>query len=558
MYVLIALLVFFSAIFELVIASSHYFDKARQEFEEKNKQIAEATSSYFEADIISKLSDLEETPEFAEALAAAKSSGSREPIDAFFQNTEVLEFVNRSTRILTRVQNIFEIDSNYIADCDAESCTFLAGPHDYGLFEGETLPYTLTPEQLQTMEGSVNLTYSEFVEPGAYNSDRTFYVNNVSLSPIGEFDGNNRFLLASESDLLLFLKDELTYFLHTLLFMIALTVVFGVLGVAVMRRQLTNPIIRIKDHAVDFTTRNSATNSAEPQDPGIRSNDELEDLSSSLYALEENVSTTQGELQKISEERGRLKAELTIANEIQHGVLPNKFPKTDSYELYALMDPAREVGGDFYDFFQLDDDNICVVIGDVSDKGIPAALFMMTSKTMVKAHAIRNADPAEILEAVNKSLCDSNPAEMFVTLWVGILNLKTGLLRAANGGHEYPMFKLGDKPFEVMHDPHGLVVGVMDTAVYQNYEVQLQPGDRMMIYSDGATDAVDTNMKDFGLDRLLETVREASRHEDAKGMVKEIRDRLRAYSEGAYQFDDITLLSLTYFGPGNGDTAENA
>ena len=549
MYVLIALLVFFSAVFELVIASQHYFSREQQAFQEKNRQIAEATSSYFYDPSLAELAYLEDTPEFAEALAAAKKSGSRETIDKLFAEKKLDLYVSKTTEILTRVQDTFKIDSSYIAACDPNACTFLIGPHDYGLYEGEELPYRVRPEQLSHSQGAVSLNYDEYVEPGTYGSQRTVYFNQVSLCQIGEVDGDTRYCLVSESDIILFLADEISYFLQTLLFMIIVTTIFAVIGVAIMKRQLTAPIIHIKDSAVKFTTENSATQSAQPQDPGIRSNDELEDLSSSLLALEENVSETQGELRRISEERGRLQAELSIASSIQHGVLPTDFPNETSYEIYALMDPAREVGGDFYDFFRLDEERIALVIGDVSDKGIPAALFMMTAKAVLKAQAQTFKDPAEILAAVNRTLCDSNPAEMFVTVWIGILNLKTGLLTAANGGHEYPMFKLGNSPFEVMKDPHGLVVAAMETAKYKNYEVQLQPGDRLLVYSDGATDAVNTDRKDFGLERLLETVQNASVHPDAKGLIEEVRGTLMKYSEGATQFDDITMLGLTYFGP---------
>jgi serine phosphatase RsbU (regulator of sigma subunit) len=218
------------------------------------------------------------------------------------------------------------------------------------------------------------------------------------------------------------------------------------------------------------------------------------------------------------------------------------------YDLYALMDPAREVGGDFYDFFPLDEDHLCLVIGDVSDKGIPAALFMMTSKTMLKAHAMSSRDPAETLTAVNRTLCEYNPAEMFVTVWMGILDLKTGLLTASNGGHEYPMFQLGEKPFEVMEDPHGLVLGAMPAAKYRNYEVQMNPGDRLFVYSDGATDAVNTETKDFGLTRLHETVVKAAECSDVQGLITAVRKQLDDYSRGADQFDDITLLTLNYYG----------
>ena len=544
---MIALLVFFSALFSFLNATAHYYNKERTSFEEKNKQIAEATAGYFQDERLSQLVHLVLSPEFTAVREQTAWGKDRTKLDELVETNGLSKFEDRAREMLTRMQNVFDIDSTYIAACDGKACYFVLGPRDYGLLEGEKLEYTLTNDQIDAGR-TVNLTYTEFVEQGTYGADRTVYYNDVSVCPIGEKDGEYTYWMASESDILLFLKDELSHFLKLLLFMIAETIICGLIGVAFMRRQLTRPIIHIKDNAEKFTTENSATQSAEPVDPEIHSNDELQDLGQSLYHLEENVAKTQGELKKISEERGKLQAELSIATEIQQGVLPREFPKTDVYELYALMDPAREVGGDFYDFFLLDEDHLCLVIGDVSDKGIPAALFMMTSKTMLKTHALSSRNPAETLTAVNRTLCEYNPAEMFVTVWLGILNLKTGLLTASNGGHEYPMFQLGEKPFEVMEDPHGLVLGAMSNAKYKNYEVQMNPGDRLFVYSDGATDAVNTETKDFGLTRLHETVVEAAGTSDVQGLVNAVRKKLDEYSEGAYQFDDITLLTLNYYG----------
>ena len=550
MYVLIALLVFFSSMLGLVNSTTHYLHEHAESFREKNNQIAAGTASYFYNPQLADFGDLVLSDEYAALRAETEWGGDRTALDQCIEKHDLTSFAERTRGILTRMQNIFDVDSTYIAACDGTACYFVIGPHDYGILEGEKLQYTLTPEEISAGE-SVSTRYIEFVEPGTYGSEKTVYANDVSISPVGDPNGKYTYWMASESDLLLLASDEMNYILRTILFMVIEILIFGLIGASVMRKQLTVPIISIKDNAVRFTTENSATQAAKPQDSGIRSNDELEDLSDSLFKLEENVSTTQDELRRISEERGRLSAELSIANSIQHGVLPNEFPHTESYELHALMDPAREVGGDFYDFFRLDDDNICLVIGDVSDKGIPAALFMMTSKTMLKSHAFSTHNPAETLEAVNKALCDSNPAEMFVTVWIGILNLKSGLLTAANGGHEYPMFRLGDKPFEVMDDPHGLVLGAFGTAKYKNYEVEMKPGDRLFVYSDGATDAVDTNIKDYGLDRLLATVQEGSKSEKSEDLIMYVKEKLDEYSKDAYQFDDITMLALKYFGPGD-------
>ena len=213
------------------------------------------------------------------------------------------------------------------------------------------------------------------------------------------------------------------------------------------------------------------------------------------------------------------------------------------------MNPAKKVGGDFYDFFMIDDDHLALVLGDVSDKGIPAALFMMTAKTLIKFQAQQGLSPSEVLESVNAILFQSNPEEMFVTVWIGIPDLKTGILTASNAGHELPILSLEGKPFEIFHDPHGMVLAALRESKYKDYELTLKPGHRIVIYSDGVSDAQNRAQEPFGINRLLETVQFASADPGAEGFTREIWNRIMRYSEGTAQFDDITLLSVTYTGP---------
>ena len=181
-------------------------------------------------------------------------------------------------------------------------------------------------------------------------------------------------------------------------------------------------------------------------------------------------------------EKEHLNSEMEIAERIQNGTLPSVFPPfpdlTDLIDIYALMDPAKEDGGDFYDFFKIDDEHLAVLIADVSGKGIPGALFMMVSKMMIfnNAKMIGN-DPARILEVVNDSIMENNKAEMFVTVWLGILELSTGHMICTNAGHEYPFIQRAGGQFEMLKDKHGFVVGGMDNVHYKNYEIDPNAGD---------------------------------------------------------------------------------
>ena len=211
------------------------------------------------------------------------------------------------------------------------------------------------------------------------------------------------------------------------------------------------------------------------------------------------------------------------------------------------MTPAKEVGGDFYDFFFIDDDHLCLVIADVSGKGVPAALFMMVSKIVLQSSAMLGISPAEILKKTNDSLCANNQEEMFVTVWVGILEMSTGKLTASNAAHEYPVIKHADGKFELFKDKHGFVIGGMEGVRYKNYSVQLEPGAKLFVYTDGVPEATDADNQLFGTDRLVEALNQDPEASPEK-LLKNLRKAVDDFVKDAEQFDDLTMLCVEYKG----------
>ncbi|MBO4831784.1 MAG: SpoIIE family protein phosphatase, partial [Oscillospiraceae bacterium] len=249
-------------------------------------------------------------------------------------------------------------------------------------------------------------------------------------------------------------------------------------------------------------------------------------------------------------ERERIENELTMANKIQSSMLPHlfpPFPDRKEFDLYASMDPAKEVGGDFYDFFLVDDDHLCLVMADVSGKGVPAALFMMVSKVILQSYGNMGQSAAEILTKTNEAICSNNQAEMFVTVWLGILEISTGKLTAANAGHEYPVLRKPGGGFELVKDKHGLVIGGMEGVRYREYELQMEPGSKLFLYTDGVPEATDADNNMFGADRMvaaLNTDPEAAPEQ----ILKNVRAAVDAFVKDAEQFDDLTMLCLEYHG----------
>ena len=290
----------------------------------------------------------------------------------------------------------------------------------------------------------------------------------------------------------------------------------------------------------------------------IKTHNEISALSEDMVGLIQEIDDYIKRIETITTEKERITAELTLATKIQSDVLPNifpAFPERNEFDIYALMDPAREVGGDFYDFFLIDDDHLCVIVADVSGKGIPAALFMMSAKIILDNNAMMGKSPAEIMRDTNAAICAGNQEEMFITVWLGILEISTGKLTACNAGHEYPAMKKKNSAFELLRDKHCFVVGGVPDAVYREYEIQMEPGDALFLYSDGLPEAMDRNNRLFTTDRMIDAL---NAYPDVSPMVllEKVSWAVSDFVKDSIQYDDLTMLCLSYEGPQNTITVD--
>ena len=337
----------------------------------------------------------------------------------------------------------------------------------------------------------------------------------------------------------------------------AVPLLIGVVGILllmllllfVIRKKIVSPVLEIEQGLADYTkTKDSAAVQARMN--RIRTGNETEDLSEYVSELAGEIDTYTAENIRLAAEKERVSAELSLATQIQSDMLPNifpAFPDRPEFDIYASMDPAKEVGGDFYDFFLVDDDHLYMTIADVSDKGVPAALFMMYSMIVLADNARMGKDPAAILTDANRIICENNRHDMFVTVWTGILEISTGRLTAACAGHEYPAVTSASGRFELYKDPRDCPVGSFDDVVYRNYELTLKPGDKLFVYTDGLAEAADAKRSMFGLDRMIDALNKDPRPSPEE-ILAAVRKQVDEFVGGAVQFDDLTMMCLEYRG----------
>ena len=328
--------------------------------------------------------------------------------------------------------------------------------------------------------------------------------------------------------------------------MLALILALALVSAFIATKRIAKPI----EEMTRNVRRDSETGSTFQMLDRYRTGDEIEVLAEAFADLSKQTEQYYEENLRITAERERVSTELHMANQIQEGMLPNIFPpfpdRTD-FDVYASMDPAKEVGGDFYDFFLIDDDHLCMVIADVSGKGIPAALFMMASKIILSNNAMMGKSPAQILTDTNTAISANNPREMFVTVWLGILELSSGRMVCSNAGHEYPTIKRPGGGFELFKDKHGFVIGGMSGLKYTEYELTLEPGSKLFVYTDGVPEASDKENNLFGTERMLDALN-AEPGASPKAVLANVRSAVDGFVGEVEQFDDLTMLCLEYSG----------
>lgn len=467
---------------------------------------------------------------------------------ARYQSVEELPQYKSTLKLLQKISQANKVNSIYIGYMDVETY--------YGVY---------------LVDGSLNTdvcpvgTCDPFEESNARemkkgNYDFPAYITNyeeygwLCSAGAGIYDQNGEVVGTACIDVSMddIMKNRQEFLQNLCLVLVGITIVICLLILAGINRILLVPVKSLSQAAALFVKDKESTKKTQTaiSQLNIHTGDEIEELSESIKTMEMEINDYIDHLTEVTAEKERMGAELNIATQIQASMLPcifPAFPDRNEFDIYASMDPAKEVGGDFYDFFLIDEDHIALVMADVSGKGVPAALFMVIAKTLLKNTAQSGISPKEVLSQVNTQLCENNEAEMFVTVWLGIMQISTGHMVCANAGHEYPAIRRVGGQYELLHDKHGFVLAGMEGSRYREYEITLEKGDSLFVYTDGVPEATNAENELFGTDRMLEAL---NQNPDAASeeVIREVQKAMEVFVKQAPQFDDITMLSMIYKG----------
>lgn len=499
----------------VTIAYINYKRAVEKQYNDTAYRIAASAMSYVDGDAIERYLETGETDAAYEIMGEHLTSLRR----------------NMAANYLY-IAHLAGIDLTYVYDVD--------NPDD-GL-----LPFVLGDQG--TINPSFAAEASKIVSSGIrstnyFYSKSQFGYNTSAIVPIYNSEQKIVAILGVEVAMKTLQNMLLRFMLLTFIASAVITAVFIWLYLHVLRRSVVNPIRLLTDEAASFIE-----NETEISDQllKIRTGDEIEQLAGAIHKMEVDIQDYVHNIRQITAEKERISAELNVATQIQASMLPSIFPDfvdRPEFKIFATMLPAREVGGDFYDFFLLDENRLAFVIADVSGKGIPAALFMVITKTLIKNQAQSGYGPDQIFTTVNQQLCENNDANMFVTAWLGIYDLRSGKLSWVNAGHNPPLLRRREGTYEYLQSRPGFVLGGMSGLSYKASECLLETGDRLFLYTDGITEATDTNLQLYGEGRLQETLNRIgplSPSETVPALLADIDD----FVGEAPQFDDMAMIAI--------------
>ena len=524
------------------IGYNQYRNSIEKQYNTTAYDIAETALSYFKNDELSYYAALAEN--FKNGTVTQEEINAEVSSDRYKEISRALDNI----RVAMGANDVFAfvLDRQELESYDGDRQSWK--PLMY-MFDSYTVPeysYVLGDrgsfnpdyiEELAAIENTGKQSSSYFVSEGDYG------YNTAAILPVADHDGV--FAMIAVEIPMVALKSSLQqYILNAILVTIAVIIVVIAIYMVYLFAKVIKPINIISAEAGSFTDNNNKVSEALS---AIKTGDEIQSLAGSIIKMEHDINEYIDNLTRVTAEKERIGAELDVARHIQSSMLPcifPAFPERDEFEVYATMTPAKEVGGDFYDFFMVDKRHLAVVMADVSGKGVPAALFMVIGKTLIKDRTQPGRDLGEVFSEVNDLLCESNSEGLFITAFEGVLDLVTGEFNFVNAGHEMPYIYKNDT-FEPYKIKPGFVLAGMEGMRYKSGSMILEPGDKLFQYTDGVTEATDPENRLYGMDRLSAVLNKA-KNDTPDAILDAVKQDIDDFVGNASQFDDITMLCLEY------------
>lgn len=535
----------------IVMSAVRFSDTNEKSFKDHSKDIANMAALTVDGDALKAVRDavLEVYNKIPDDEIVLSDDWGSEEFEAFLAKFEFVydmpEFKKVHEQLSqTQYLGISTLSSIYTEvydfDRDVDYCIYLvdAAPED------DACP----PGVVEHVEGADWDSARASGGQDAYITNTEMYGWLVTAStPVYDSNGEQAGLVAVDLDMNEIKANEEAFIYALAVTLILITAVISIITLFVVDMTVIRPLNKLSDVAVGYIVDNE--NRETFASININRDDEIGNLSDAMKKMENDIDNYIEDITTMTAEKERVSAELGVAAKMQSDMLPKDFPKRNDFEIYATMSPAKEMGGDFYDFFMIDDDHVGLIIADVSGKGVPAAMFMIVAKTLMKIHATseKNAKPSKLMVDVNNTLCADNPSSLFVTAWFGVLTISTGELISSNAGHEYPALCRKDGSYELIKCDNMPPLATVEDIGYIDETIRLKPGDKLFLYTDGVPDAKSSDGTRFGTDKMIEILNR-DRSLSPEETLKALKSDIDEFTGNLDPFDDITMLGFKYKG----------
>jgi sigma-B regulation protein RsbU (phosphoserine phosphatase) len=513
-------------------------------YKEMTVESAKTSASFVNGDNVERFTELFKSEEYQALRAEAEKTGDMEPIKNWMMEKGMYDDYTELWDYLQTFRDKMGLLYLYIV-----------------AVEGKTSVIVSDPSEEYSYQGMIVDNESDFGEENGNNAIAPTITNGEfgwlcsAYEPVYDSTGKAVAVVGVDIDMNDVMTERHHFLFNMLLYGVLVTIAAIAMNVWLTRKIVVRPVEALTGEMKKFTATDEGYEQAHVAKLEINSKDEIEELYHGIRDMQistvdylQNLARVTAENERVTAEKERISTELNVATQIQADMLPRifpAFPERSEFDIYATMTPAKEVGGDFYDFFLVDDNHLGLVMADVSGKGVPAALFMVIAKTLIKNRSQMGGTPAQILSYANDQLCEGNEAELFVTVWLAIIEISTGKGIAANAGHEHPAIRRGNGTWELSKYRHSPAVATMEGLRFREHEFELHSGDSLYVYTDGVTEATNADNVLFGEERLVNALnREPMAVPEV--LLKNVKEDIDLFVADAPQFDDITMLGITW------------